>query len=249
MNINPKYQNGKIYTIRCKYDDTLIYVGSTIQKLCVRMASHRCNKGCSLYQYVNGDWNNWYIELYEDYPCGNKNILEKREGEVIRLIGNINKVIAGRTRKEWCKDNADKLKEYRKEYHQNNHDKIKQYYKDNIDKILEQHKQHYQDNRDKILEQQKQYHQNNSDKYAENNKKRYEANRDKILEQQKKYKQANRDKILEQKKQYQKDNANKIAEKKKEKIECDKCKSIVRRGDISTHKKTKKCLNYNVNNN
>jgi hypothetical protein len=28
-----KYKNGKIYTIRCKNDDTLIYVGSTTQPL------------------------------------------------------------------------------------------------------------------------------------------------------------------------------------------------------------------------
>ena len=28
-----KYKNGKIYTIRCKKDDTLIYVGSTTQPL------------------------------------------------------------------------------------------------------------------------------------------------------------------------------------------------------------------------
>ena len=152
MNINPKYQNGKIYTIRCRYDDNLIYVGSTIQKLCMRMAGHRRDETCSLYQYVKGDFKNWYIELYEDYPCDNKNILEKREGEIIRLIGTINKSIAGRTRKEY-------------------------------------NKEHYQANRDKILE------------------------------------------------------------KNKEKTTCDKCKSIVRRCDISTHKKTKKCLNYNVANN
>ncbi len=29
--MSDKYKNGKIYTIRCKNDDTLTYVGSTIQ--------------------------------------------------------------------------------------------------------------------------------------------------------------------------------------------------------------------------
>lgn len=44
-----------------------------------------------LYQNVNGKWENWYIELYELYPCGSREELGKREGEVIRLISNLNK--------------------------------------------------------------------------------------------------------------------------------------------------------------
>ena len=35
------YNNGKIYTIRCKKVDTLIYVGSTIQSLHQRWAGHK----------------------------------------------------------------------------------------------------------------------------------------------------------------------------------------------------------------
>jgi hypothetical protein len=37
---------------------------------------------------VNEDWDNWYIELYEVCPCENREQLCKREGEIIRLIGN-----------------------------------------------------------------------------------------------------------------------------------------------------------------
>ncbi|MFN9909734.1 MAG: GIY-YIG nuclease family protein [bacterium] len=37
----PDYLQGKIYTIRCKTDNTLIYVGSTTQSLSMRMAGHR----------------------------------------------------------------------------------------------------------------------------------------------------------------------------------------------------------------
>ena len=33
--MSEKYINGKIYTIRCKNDDTLIYVGSTTIRMCV----------------------------------------------------------------------------------------------------------------------------------------------------------------------------------------------------------------------
>ncbi len=37
----PNYKNGKIYTIRCKIDASLIYVGSTTDKISTRMAKHR----------------------------------------------------------------------------------------------------------------------------------------------------------------------------------------------------------------
>ena len=52
----PNYQNGKIYTIRCYTDISLIYVGSTIKKLCDRMSNHRFNsikyKKNSLYDAI-----------------------------------------------------------------------------------------------------------------------------------------------------------------------------------------------------
>jgi hypothetical protein len=173
--IDERYQRGRIYTIRCRYDDSLIYVGSTIDKLAKRMSNHRLDKKCSLSKLVNGDWNNWYIELYEEYPCNNKEQLEKREGEVIREIATINKNIAGRTRKEWCEENHDEIREQKKKYHQ-----------DNRDEILEKMKKYHQDNRDEILEQKKKYHQDN---------------RDEILEKKKKYRQVNRDKLLEKAKE------------------------------------------------
>jgi len=213
-NIDERYKRGKIYTIRCRYDNNLIYVGSTIQPLSKRIGLHRTSKNCSLFQYVDGDWDNWYIELYEEYPCNNKYCLEKREGEVIRLIGNINKCIAGRTDKEYYNDNKEKLLEYQKEYNE--------------------------ENKEKINEQKKIYYENNKDKIQKYN----EENREKIAEQRKKHYENNRDKLLEIKREYYEDNKDKIEEKKAEKIECDKCKSIVRRCYISKHKKTKKCLNY-----
>ena len=144
VEIDERYKRGKIYTIRCRYDDSLIYVGSTINILAKRMGRHRGDKKCSLYQYVDGNWKDWYIELYEEYPCNNKQLLEKREGEVIREISTINKQIAGRTMKEWWEDNREKIAEYKKEYHQ-----------DNREKILEYQKQHYQANKEKIAEQRK----------------------------------------------------------------------------------------------
>jgi hypothetical protein len=121
------YKQGKIYTIRCKYDDSLIYVGSTVERLCVRMARHRASSkqdkciNFPLYQEVNKtNWEDWYIELYENYACETKEQLNKREGSIIREIGTLNKLIAGRTDEEYRRDNAEKIKERKKEYRQEN---------------------------------------------------------------------------------------------------------------------------------
>ena len=217
--VDKRYENGKIYVVKCKYDDELVYVGSTYLTLEQRFKKHINAKTCSLYKLVYGDWYNWYIELYEDYPCKNKYILELRETEVQRQIATINKQLARRTKKQ---------------YHQDNREKIKQYREDNRDKILEKNKQYHQDNRDKILEQQKQY---------------YQDNHDKILEKAKQYREDNRDKILENAKQYYQSNNDNILEQRKQKITCDHCGSIVRKDSIARHKRFQKCLNYNVGNN
>jgi hypothetical protein len=136
----PDYTKGKIYTIRCRTDDTLIYVGSTIQPLSVRFGGHKkasrqikCQK-ILIYKTINHNWDNWYYELYELYPCENKEQLGKREGEVIRLIGTLNSRIEGRTKKE--------------------------YYEDNTNKILEQMKQYYEQNKFRLIEYQRSYYNN-----------------------------------------------------------------------------------------
>ena len=135
MTDDNKYNNGKIYTIRHKNDDSLIYVGSTIQPLYKRWFEHKSRSKneekqiLPLYKKFNEtDINDWYIELHEDCPCQRKEELNKREGEIIREIGTLNKNIAGRTEKEHYQDNReDILKKNRvkdKKYYENNKDEI-----------------------------------------------------------------------------------------------------------------------------
>ena len=83
------YSKSKIYTIRSKNHTNLIYVGSTTQPLSKRWGEH---KGKSrvfpmrlLYKIINGKWDDWYIELYQSYPCNNREELQQNEGEIIRL--------------------------------------------------------------------------------------------------------------------------------------------------------------------
>ena len=160
--VDYEYLNGKIYLVKCKYNKDLIYAGSTKTTLEERMSRHHRAKGTSLtslHGVVCDDWDNWYIELYENYPCYNKNQLERREGEVIRQVATINNRIAGRTKKEYREDNRDKYLEYHKEAYENNRqercEKQREYTKNNPDKISKYKKEYYQNNRDELLEKRK----------------------------------------------------------------------------------------------
>ena len=247
------YMDSKIYTIRCRIDETLIYVGSTTQKLTQRLAKHRsdCKMGrCySLYKYiVSDDWREWYIELVQNFPCNSKEELEKREGEVIREIGTINKRIAGRTKREYYEDNVENLKEKHKEYREGNAEKLKEYkkehYENNKDKIKENSKKYYEMNAYIIKEKIKIHRVVNADKIKETKKKYYEDNAEKIKEKNKKYREDNADKIKEYKKTYYEDNA----EKNKEKICCDICGAFSSKNHLVRHQKTKKCTDIKSKN-
>jgi len=124
----PNYQLGKIYTVR-SLTSPEIYVGSTCMILCKRMALHRSNwkKGLILgrNKEIVSDINEWFIELYENYPCDKVEELTAREGVIIREIATLNKRIEGRTKKEYYIENVDKIKENSQEYRIENVDKIK----------------------------------------------------------------------------------------------------------------------------
>ncbi len=90
----PDYSKGKIYTVRCRNDPKLIYVGSTTASLSKRWYNHKYDfingRNLSFHKYIE-DINDWYIELYEECPCKNNDELTRREGQIIRDIGTLNK--------------------------------------------------------------------------------------------------------------------------------------------------------------
>lgn len=175
-----KYSNASIYTIRNYKDDSLIYVGSTISPIHKRLCAHKslCKGGnkkkVSLYNYIeNDDWTDWYIELHERYPCNDRAELLRREGQVIREIGSINKSIAGRTMKEYYIDNKDDYKKY----YIDNKDDFKKYYKDNADKKREYQREYNKNNADKIREYNREYYNDNADKIREYQREYYHRKR------------------------------------------------------------------------
>ena len=101
----PDYKQGKIYSIR-SYKTDKVYIGSTTQPLHKRLYEHKRHYnrwlngkyGCnSCYEIIK--YGDAYIELVEYFDCKSKNELEKREGEIIRSIDCVNKMIAGRDKK------------------------------------------------------------------------------------------------------------------------------------------------------
>ena len=146
----------KIYTIRSPQTDE-IYIGSTIDSLAKRFYKHKSN----LKAYQNGKYryttsfkllekyDDCYIELLENYPCVDKNELQRREGELIRVNNNkcVNKKIEGRTPKQYKEDYKDKIKE-----------QAKQYYQDNKQVINTYHKQRYQGNKEEIKKRAREKH-------------------------------------------------------------------------------------------
>jgi len=170
----PNYNNGKIYCLRSHQTDDVYYGSTTQKKLAVRKGGHRSNykrwlngKGNYVTSFELVKYDDCYIELVELYPCTCKGELDRREGEIIRDNECVNKIIAGRTRKEYRIDNVEKIKEDRKKYRLVNTDKIKEY-----------DKEYYLNNADKLKEYQKGYRLNNIDKI----KGYYLANIDKIKE-------------------------------------------------------------------
>jgi len=156
-----RYKRGQIYTIRNIKDDTMIYVGSTIDNLSKRFHRHKIDckseqSKVTLYKHIeNNDWSDWYIELYEMYPCNNKKELCRREGQVIREIGTINKNIAGRTQKEYYENNKEEIIQ-----------KVKEYREDNKEKISQKHKEWRENNKEHKSQKDKEYCKKNAEKIA-----------------------------------------------------------------------------------
>ena len=144
------YKNGKIYSIR-SYQCNDVYYGSTTQPLSKRLSLHRANYKLwkdGKYNYVTSyeilKYDDYYIELIEEYPCKNRMELEQREGQIIRQNNDaVNKCIVGRTHKEYLHDNKYKIKLQSKEYYKNNKTKI-------LLRQKEQHKEYYNSNKSLI---------------------------------------------------------------------------------------------------
>ena len=128
----PNYQNGKIYKI-IDVGYTKCYIGSTVESLSTRMSHHRAtfktisNSSCSsVLMFEEFGLDNCKIELIENFPCNNKEELHAREGFHIQHNDCINKVVPGRSRKEYREQNKEILSKVNKQYRTNNESMVKE---------------------------------------------------------------------------------------------------------------------------
>ena len=99
-----------------------------------------------------------------------------------------------------------------------------------INKVLARRspQEYRKDNKEHIVESGKVYRENNKELITQRKKARYENNKELIRQQQKKWRDANKELI---------------SQRQKIKVQCE-CGSIVNKNDLSTHRRTKKHLNY-----
>ena len=172
----PNYQNGKIYTIRHP-DTEKYYLGSTTQALSERFRGHKRLQNTTAKQLFDLGIDQCYIELLENYQCNSVEELTKREGELIRLHKDnlVNKIIVGRTKKEYHQDNKETIAE-----------KQKIYYQTNKEILVEKQKIYHDNNKDTIYEKQKIYRDNIDDNRIKDTKKiYYDNNKERISEKTK----------------------------------------------------------------
>jgi hypothetical protein len=169
----PDYQKGKIYRIFSP-SKNLVYYGSTVQTLNQRLAGHvrdykKYNdtniSPCQSYLVLECD--DYKMELIEEYPCNNKQQLFKKEGEYIKTNDCVNKIITGRTPKEYRQDNKEKISQNAKEYR-----------KDNIENLKNYDKEYYIQNADKRKEYTKNWLKQNKDYIEQNKQKKKEYDKE-----------------------------------------------------------------------
>ena len=158
---------GTVYKIEVNKE---IYIGSTIQKLFDRQATHNTLLRQNKEKY----------KLYEE--CRENNItkikcilLEEKEIEdideirmleqeyITKLQPTLNSWSAYRTEE----DKKEHSKEYQKDYYENNKEYKKEYYENNKDKELERNKKYYNENKEKVKESKRKYRDNNKEKISE----------------------------------------------------------------------------------
>lgn len=103
--------------------------------------------------------------------------------------------------KKYYEINKEKISERHKEYYENNKNQIKEYLKINNHYISKQNKDRYQINKEKINEYSKEYYKNNKKKISDKSKEYNKINKEKNSKREKKYRKNNKEKINNRRKQ------------------------------------------------
>jgi hypothetical protein len=216
------YSKALIYSIVCKTDENLLYIGSTTN-FRMRKSSHKCvcnnekniNYNVQLYVMIraNGGWDNFEMKPIKEYSCEN-NIQLVIEEERIRkeINSNLNTLKAYRTIEEKQEDH--------KNYVINNREKVNEtrqkWIEENREKVNERKRKWAKANREQHKEEMNEKHRKWSKKYREEHK-------EKEKERQRKWREKNKEKVNETRRKWIEENREKINRQKRER----KAKNII----------------------
>ena len=176
------YSKAIIYSIICKTDDTLLYIGSTTN-FTKRKSEHKSHchnekqKSFNFQVYVmirtNGGWDNFEMKPVKEHPCNNKIQLVIEEERLRKQMNaNLNTLKAHTTKEEHKKAHyehdtkrrelhKEELKEYeRKRYETNKESKLeysrekaRTRYEAKKEEILKKSREKYEVNKEEINKQ------------------------------------------------------------------------------------------------
>ena len=191
-----KYEKGKTYQI-VDVGFNKCYIGSTTETLKRRMARHKDNYmkykngsekkfARSIFLFDEFGVDNCKILLIKNYPCNNREELEKEEGQEIlkNLDKCVNKIVVGRTPKEYYDTNREQLLQNKKEHRINNIEQYKEkdrkYHEEHREERNAYSKEWYENNKEYAIQKRQEYREQNLDKCKQCDKNYYEKNREAI---------------------------------------------------------------------
>jgi hypothetical protein len=170
------YDEGKIYKLSC--EDGHYYYGSTIAALWSRLQGHKLaskKQPYRVYAHINTiGWDKVVIELIENYPCSDKNELNKKESEYIHNSRNdplcLNTILSCATKEQ----KREKRKEYVKEHPRVITEDRREYQKGYLKEWREAHKE-------EIKKKKQEDYLKNKEARDQKNRERYYQNKEEIL--------------------------------------------------------------------
>ena len=155
------FSKGLIYSIVCKTDETLLYVGSTTnltqrKNLHKKSCINEKHKDHNLQVYVmiraNGGWDSFDMKPVKEFPCDNiiqliieeERIRKEMKANLNTRRAYVSPAEQKQDKKDWHKANAEHVAET-----------VKKYYEANAAKIAEYNKKYKEANKSKIAERRK----------------------------------------------------------------------------------------------
>jgi hypothetical protein len=223
---------GRVYKIIPNQGDE-VYIGSTINEIRKRFYNHKKN----YLSYLSGKTTKTRVyDIFDKYGTDNVNIILIKEYHIVDRL-HLEAYETLWISKTKCVNKCVPFQPLKKE---KDRQSSKNYRLKNKDIVNQKDRDRYHNNIEERKKRAKKFRENNVEKIKEQNKKNYEKNKEKRKEYAREYYHNNLDERKQRNKIYREINREKLKMRYREKIKCDLCDCYIARGDLSTHRKTKK---------